>query len=59
MMRKGIDGLAALVQSGLCQKPQLGRGVRLPRRRGDRIKLLTWDGQGFRCGEDIDWRRPP
>ena len=46
-MRKGIDGLAALVQSGLRQKPTSGAVFAFRGRRGDRIKLLTWDGQGF------------
>lgn len=46
-MRKGIGGLAALVESGLRQKPTSGAVFAFRGRRGDRIKLLTWDGQGF------------
>ena len=46
-MRKGIDGLAALVQSRLRQKPTSGAVLAFRGRRGDSIKLLTWDGQGF------------
>lgn len=46
-MRKGIDGLAALVQEGLRQRPTSGSVFAFRGRRGDRIKLLTWDGQGF------------
>lgn len=46
-MRKGIDGLMALVQSSLRQKPASGSVFVFRDRRGDRIKLLFWDGQGF------------
>jgi transposase len=47
-MRKGILGLAALAQEVLRQQPALGRAVFAFRgSRGDRIKLLHWDGQGF------------
>ena len=43
-MRKGIDGLAALVQADLRQKPSSGAVFAFRGRRGDRIKLLFWDG---------------
>jgi transposase len=46
-MRKGIDGLMVLVQSSLRQKPASGSVFAFQGRRGDRIKLLFWDGQGF------------
>jgi transposase len=46
-MRKGIDGLAALVQASLRQSPASGAVFAFRGRRGDRIKLLYWDGQGF------------
>ena len=46
-MRKGIDGLMSLVQSSLRQKPASGSVFAFRGRRGDRIKLLFWDGQGF------------
>ena len=46
-MRKGIDGLMALVQSSLRQQPASGSVFACRGRRGDRIKLLFWDGQGF------------
>ena len=46
-MRKGIDGLMSLVQSSLRQKPASGSMFAFRGRRGDRIKLLFWDGQGF------------
>ena len=46
-MRKGIDGLAALAQDHLRQKPTGGAVFAFRGRRGDRLKLLFWDGQGF------------
>ena len=46
-MRKGIAGLAALAQDVLRQKPSSGAVFAFRGRRGDRIKLLYWDGQGF------------
>lgn len=46
-MRKGIDGLAALAQANLRQNPASGAVFAFRGRRGDRLKLLSWDGQGF------------
>ena len=46
-MRKGIAGLAALTQDVLRQKLASGAVFALRGRRGDRIMLLFWDGQGF------------
>ena len=46
-MGKGIDGLAALVENAWRQKPASGAVVAFRGRRGDRIKLLMWDGQRF------------
>jgi transposase len=46
-MRKGILGLAALAQEALRQQPASGAVFAFRGRRGDRIKLLYWDGQGF------------
>ena len=45
-MRKGIAGLAALAQDQLRQKPTGGAVFVFRGRRGDRIKVLYWDGQG-------------
>jgi transposase len=39
--------LAALSQDVLRQKPASGAVFPFRVRRGDRIKLLFWDGQGF------------
>jgi transposase len=46
-MRKGIDGLAAKAQQVLRQDPCSGAVFAFRGRRGDRLKLLTWEGQGF------------
>lgn len=46
-MRKGIGGLSTLAQDALRQKPTSGAVFAFRGRRGDRIKLLYWDGQGF------------
>jgi transposase len=46
-MRRGITGLAALAQEILRQNPASGAVFAFRGRRGDRIKLLHWDGQGF------------
>lgn len=46
-MRKGFDGLSALVQSHLRQNPASGAVYAFRGRRGDRVKLLWYDGQGF------------
>lgn len=46
-MRKGFDGLAALVQEKLHQDPFAGQVFVFRGRRGDLIKVLWWDGQGF------------
>ena len=46
-MRKGIAGLAALAQDQLRQKPASGAVFAFRGKRGDRVKLLYWDGQGF------------
>lgn len=46
-MRKGIEGLAALAQDVLRQKPTGGAVFAFRGRGGDRLKLLYFDGQGF------------
>lgn len=46
-MRKGIGGLSAIAQDVLRQRPASGAVFAFRGRRGDRIKLLFWDGQGF------------
>ncbi len=46
-MRKGFDGLAALVQTALEMKPFDGHVFVFRGRRGDIIKVLWFDGQGL------------
>jgi hypothetical protein len=46
-MRKGFDGLAALVQTALALDPYSGAVFLFRGRRGDLLKALLWDGQGL------------
>ena len=46
-MRKGFDGLSALVQSALADTPFSGHLFVFRGRRGDRVKILWWDGDGL------------
>ena len=46
-MRKGFDGLAALVQLSLHEDPFSGQLFVFRGRRGDRVKILWWDGDGL------------
>jgi transposase len=46
-MRKGFDGLAALVQSTLELNPFCGHLFVFRGRRGDMVKLLWFDGDGL------------
>jgi transposase len=46
-MRKGFDGLAALVQQHLAEDPFSGQLFVFRGRRGDRLKILWWDGDGL------------
>jgi transposase len=46
-MRKGFDGLTALVKSTLAEDPYGGHLFVFRGRRGDRIKVLWWDGDGL------------
>jgi transposase len=46
-MRKGFDGLCALVQSALTENPYSGQLFVFRGRRGDRIKLLWCDSEGL------------
>ena len=45
--RKGHDGLAALVQNHLHQKPFDGSVYVFRAKRADRLKLIYWDGTGL------------
>jgi transposase len=46
-MRKGFDGLAAIVQLQLLEDPFSGQLFVFRGRCGDRVKLLWWDGDGL------------
>jgi transposase len=46
-MRKSFRGLCQLAESALQQDPAGGHLFVFVNRRGDRLKLLGWDGQGF------------
>ena len=46
-MRKGFDGLAALVQQVLHKDPFCGHLFVFRGKRADRIKVLFWDGTGL------------
>ena len=46
-MRKGFDGLAAVVQEKLVQDPFCGHLFVFRGRRGDLLKVLWYDGQGL------------
>jgi len=46
-MRKGVQGLAAAAEQVLRKNPCSGAVFAFRGRKGDRIKLLYWDQQGF------------
>ena len=46
-MRKGMDGLAAVVQSALGEQPFSGDVFVFRGKRGDLVKLLWWSGDGM------------
>ena len=46
-MRKGFDSLAAVVREQLGEDPLSGHLFVFRSRRGDRVKLLLWDRDGY------------
>ena len=46
-LRKGFDGLAAICKATLAEDPYSGHLFAFRGRRGDRLKLLWWDGDGL------------
>jgi transposase len=46
-MRKGMDGLAAIIQSTLGERPFSGDLFVFRGKRGDLVKLLWWSGDGM------------
>jgi len=45
--RKSFDGLAAIITSQLHRDPLSGDLFVFKNRRGDRLKILAWQGDGF------------
>jgi transposase len=45
--RKSFDGLSAMVQTGLGRDPLSGDLFVFRNKRGDRLKILAWQGDGF------------
>ena len=45
-MRRGIDGLSLQVQTALGKTPCDGTAYAFANKRGNRLKLLIWDGTG-------------
>jgi len=45
-LRRGADGLSALVQQNLGQQPCAGSAFVFRNASGNRIKVLLWDGNG-------------
>ncbi len=45
--RKSFDGLQAVVRDHLARDPLSGDLFVFPNRRGDRLKILAWQGDGF------------
>ena len=46
-LRNGFDGLSGLVQTKLTEDPFSGQIFVFRGRRGDRVKMLWWDGEGL------------
>jgi transposase len=46
-MRKGFDGLAAIVKATLAEDPYSGHLFVFRGRKGDRLKVLWYDGDGL------------
>jgi transposase len=45
-MRRGLDGLTAIVQHSLGHSPGAGSAFIFRNRAGNRLRLLLWDGNG-------------
>ncbi len=57
-LRCGHQALALIVQTQLKLDPYSGLAVVFRSKRGDRLKILVWDGTGIILMlEGLDWRR--
>lgn len=50
-LRAGIDGLSQRIQNTLGRSPCDGSAYAFRNRRGNRLKLLIWDGTGVWCSQ--------
>ncbi len=57
-MRKGLDGLAVLVQQTLKQDPFSGHLFAFRGRKASMLKILFWDGNGAACSPSGSTRAP-
>jgi transposase len=46
-MRRSFDGLACMTRELIGEDPLTGQLFVFRNRRGDRLKMLSWDGDGF------------
>ena len=46
-LRKSFDGLSALVRQALGDDPLSGHRFVFKNRKGDRLKILAWEGDGW------------
>ena len=61
--RRGADSLAALAKEALRQDPYSGTVLVFRAKRGDRVKIVTWDGTGlvmlWKALDDGSFKWPP
>jgi transposase len=65
-LRKQFDGIAVMVEQGLRHDPRSGHLYVVFNRRGDQVRILFWDRQGYclfakrlECGRfRLPWEQP-
>ena len=65
-LRKQFDGIAVLVEQALCHDPRSGHLYVVFNRRGDQVRILFWDRQGYcLCAQRLErgrfrlpWEQP-